>query len=116
MIDEVSDLRQIRAGNVDQKKRGVDAMSFCKALIRMRDCGDQPATSAEDLERTSLGFAANQIYNRVHLGNDFLETLRLDVDCGVNAEAAHERDVRREGRRDGSNASASGQLNGISAR
>src|SRR5690349_15575729 len=74
-FDETRDLCQVMACDVDQKKPGFNAMTLGKVLIRCGDRRDQLATSPKDLERTLLGFTTDQIDDRVHISNFFLEAL-----------------------------------------
>jgi len=89
-IDEASDLRQILARDVDQKERGFNAMALRKMLIRGGHRRNQLAASAEDLKRTLLCFAADQINDSVRIPNLFLKALGPVVNHGVCAEVAHE--------------------------
>ncbi len=66
-IDEAGDLCQILACDVDQKEAGFDAMALRKMLIRTGHSRNQPAASAEDLKRTRLCFAADQINGCVRI-------------------------------------------------
>ena len=72
-IDEAGDLRQILACDVDQKKRGFNAMTLRKMLKRTRLC-----------------FAADQINDCVRVPNLFLEALGLEVKHRVCVEGAAE--------------------------
>ena len=84
-IDEASDLRQRLACDVDQKEGGIDAMAFCKMLIRTGHRRNQLAASTKDLKRTVLCFAADQINDSVRVVNFFLEALHPVVDHRVRA-------------------------------
>src|SRR5262245_53864475 len=85
-IDEASDLRQILAGDVDQKKGGFDAMVLSKMLIRIGNSGDQLAAPTKDLKRTLLCFAADQINDSVRVPNFFLKALGPVVNHRVCAQ------------------------------
>ena len=94
-IDEASDLRQILACDVDQKERGFDAMALRKMLIRTGHRRNQLAASTEDLKRTRLCFAADQINDSVRVPNLFLKALGPVVNHRVCAEVAHKGDIVR---------------------
>jgi hypothetical protein len=90
------------ACDVDQKERGFDAMALRKMLIRAGHRRNQLAASTEDLKRTLLCFAADQINDSVRIPNLFLKALGLEVNHCVCAEVAHKGDIIRGCGRDGS--------------
>ena len=114
-IDKASDLRQILACDVDQKVRGFDAMALRKMLIRTGHRRNQLAASTEDLKRTLLCFAADQVNDSVRIPNLFLKALGLEVNHCVCAEVAHKGDIIRGRGRDNSHTRAMGQLNCVSS-
>ena len=112
-IQEASDLRQMPACDVDQKERGFDAMAFREMLIRTGHRRDQLASSTENLKRSPLCFATDQIKDSVCIPNLFLKPLGPEVNHRICAEAAYKEQIVRGCRRDGSHPGATGQLNSI---
>ena len=90
--------RQILGCDIDQKERGFDAMALRKMLIRMGDRRNQLAASTQDLKRTLLCFAADQINDSVRIPNLFLKALGPVVDHRVCAEVAHKGRIIRSPR------------------
>ena len=88
-IDEASDVSQTLVCDLDQKECGFDAMALRKILIRKGHSRNQLAASTEDLKRTLLCFAADQINDSVRIPNLFLKALGLEVNHRVCAEVAH---------------------------
>src|SRR5579883_3267669 len=112
-IDETGDLHQMSARDVDKKEAGLNTVALCKILIRVGNRGDQLAAAAENLERTVLCFAADQIDDGVRLANLLLKPLSAIVDHGMCAEVAHQWNIMSRGSRDGLETPAPGQLNRI---
>lgn len=113
VIDKMSDLHQISARDVNEKKAGFNTMPLSKIMIRVRDCGDQLPSAMKDLERSLLCLAADQIDDGVRLTNLLLKALVSIVDHGICAEIAHQWNVISRGSCDGLETRASGQLNRI---
>src|SRR4051794_19807248 len=107
-VDQGSDLRQVMACHIDQEKCGFHSMTQRKILVRMRYRRNQLAASSEDLKRTLLRFAANQINDGVRSPTRLFKALGLKVDDCVCPEFAYGGDVIRCGGRDGVNARAMG--------
>ena len=80
-----------------------------KMLIRTGHRRNQLAASTEDLKRTLLCFAADQINDSVRIPNLFLKALGPVVNHRVCAEVAHKGDVIGRCGRDGSHTRATGQ-------
>lgn len=112
-IDQACDFRQMAAFDVYQKEGGFYAIGVCEMLIRTGHCRNQLAASAENLKRTLLCIATDQIDDGVHLANRFLEALSLEIDHGAGAEVAHEGHILHCCRRVGSQTRATGQLDRI---
>src|SRR3954465_422956 len=108
-IDKASDLRQTLACDVNQKERGFDAMALRKMLIRTGHRRNQLAALAENLKRTLLGFATDQINDRVGIPHRFLKVLGPEVNHSVCAEIAHQRDIIGSCGPDDSQTRATGQ-------
>jgi hypothetical protein len=72
--------------------------------------GDQLAASTEDLKRTSLDLAADEINDSVRIPNLFLKALSMEVIHFVCAKVTHKLDIIRGCARDGSYARAPSQL------
>ena len=114
-VDQSCDLRQMSACDADQKEDGFDAMGLRKMLIRTRYGRNQLTTSTENLKRTLLRLATNQINDSVHSANRFLKALGLEVDHRACAELANEGYILCGCSCDCSRTRATGQLNRISA-
>src|SRR5262245_11820653 len=90
-------------------------MALREMLIRTGHRRNQLAASTEDLKRTLLCFAADQINDSVRIPNLVLKTLAAEVNHRVCAEVAHKGDIIRACGRDGPHTRTTGQLNRISS-
>lgn len=82
-------MRQSLGRDFDQKERGFNAMSLREILIWIGDRRNQFAASTQNLKRTPLCVAANEIDHSVRIPHLVLELLSPVVDYQVCPEVAH---------------------------